>query len=428
MALFAERSWLERSRRRHGDVFAANVGPFKPLVVVADPAEAKRIFAGDATVLHGGEAHEILEPVVGEHSVILLDENEYLHRRRMYLSPFHGDRMRVYGDTFREITQDAIDRWPLGTPFSLHKSMLAVTMRVIMRAVFGIEQAARYEELERRLARLLHAGQIPVMFPALQRDLGGRGPWGRFLRLKDSVDEVVYEEVRRCRADPEVGNRQDVLALLVQARDEDGRPLTDRQLRDDLVTLLVAGHETVASGLAWAFERLLRHPAVLARLKAELAEGQDGYLDAVIKETLRTRPPLTAAVRTVKAPIEVGGFTVPAGATLAASMTLIHGRSDLYSDAGAFRPERFEEGAPPPSAWLPFGGGVRRCVGAAFATHEMKAVIATTLERCDLAAVGDRPEGLGRRAITSVPSRGTRVVLRRRSPRPSITQSAARPA
>jgi cytochrome P450 len=265
---------------------------------------------------------------------------------------------------------------------------------------------------------MLQSGRLPILFSAFRRSIWGRGPWARFLRLRDAVDEMLYEEIARCRSDPGIGRRPDVLALLLQIRDEDGRPLGDRQIRDDLVTLLVAGHETVAAGLAWAFERVLRHPAVLERLKSELASGADDYLGLVVKETLRTRPPLTSAVRELTRPTVVGGYLVPAGATLGVSMTLIHGRADLYPDPDAFRPERFEEGAPGPYVWFPFGGGVRRCVGAAFATQEMTVVIATIVRRCVLTPVGG-PERQGRRAITSVPARGARVVLERRLREPA---------
>lgn len=409
---YGEQTLLERCQRRYGDVFMIRVWPFERLVVVADPAEVKRIFRGDATLLHAGEGNKILEPLVGLESVLLLDESDHMHQRKLMLPSFHGDRMRLYGDLMEEITLEEIDRWPLGEAFELHGPMQAITLRVIMRAVFGIEDTGRLKRLERLLMRMLDLGQATMMVPFLQHDLGTRSPWGRFTAVRAAADEMMFAEIRERRGSPGLEERSDVLSLLMQARDEDGQPMSDRALRDELVTLLVAGYETTATQLAWTFERLLRHPRVLDRLLAEIASGDDGYLDVVIKESQRSRPVLTYAMRKVVEPMQVGGYRVDAGATLGASAWLLHHRPEIYPDPYTFRPERFEERPPETYTWTPFGGGVRRCLGAAFATYEMKVVLRTVLGRCRLEAPDPKPEALRRRMITFVPAKGARAVLR----------------
>jgi len=411
---YGEQTLLERCQRRYGDVFMIRVWPFEKLVVVADPDEVKRIFRGDATLLHAGEGNQILEPLVGLQSVLLLDESDHMHQRKLMLPSFHGDRMRVYGDLMREITDAEIERWPMDEPFALHGPMQAITLRVIMRAVFGIEDAGRLGRLERLLMRMLDLGQSTMMVPFLQHDLGSRSPWGRFKAVRAAADEMMFAEIRERRGLPDLEERSDVLSLLMQARDEDGRPMSDHALRDELVTLLVAGYETTATQLAWTFERLLRHPRVLDRLTSEMAAGEDGYLDAVIKESQRSRPVLTYAMRRLTAPMEVGGYRMEAGATLGASAWLLHHRPEIYPDPYSFRPERFEERPAETYTWTPFGGGVRRCLGAAFATYEMKTVLRTVLGRCRLEAPEQKPEAMRRRMITFVPGKGARAMLRSR--------------
>jgi cytochrome P450 len=407
--LATERRMLERYRRRYGDVFTINMWPFDRLVIVADPQEVKRIFRGDPEQLHAGEGNAILEPLVGSESVLLLDEDQHLRRRKLLLPAFHGDRMRVYGDAMREVADTEIDTRPLRSELAVHDSMQHITLRVIIRAVFGVEDADRAAELENLLVEVLDAGQLSLMVPFLQRDFGGHGPWYRSNRAQERVDELLYAEIARARANG--SERTDILSMLVAGSD-----LTDGQLRDELMTLLVAGHETTATAMSWAVERIVRHPHVHARLRAELAEGEDAYLDCAIKETMRVRPVLTFAMRTVKSPMEVGGYTIPAGHTLGSSILLIHGRADLYPEPYAFRPERFEENPPDTYSWLPFGGGVRRCLGAAFAGFEMKQVLGQIFRRLELRAADPAPERAARRAITFVPAKGARVVVEAREP------------
>lgn len=411
--LSAESRFLAGSRRRYGDIFTMKIWPFERLVAVADPAEVKRIFTGDANQLHAGEGNAILEPLVGLSSVLLLDETAHLHQRKLMLPPFHGERMRVYGQLMRDVCEREMASWPVGEPFRMHRSTQAITLKVILRAVFGMEEGARMDDLERTLAGLVDQGQRLMMFPRLQHDWGRHSPWARFLRARSETDALIFDEIRRRRADPALDKRADVLSLLLQATDEDGRPMSDVELRDQLVTLLVAGHETTATAMAWVFERVLRHPPVLARLEAELATGEEGYLENVIKETLRVRPVLHWAMRRLTAPMQVGPYTVPAGWTLGAATDLIHLRPDIYPDPHAFRPERFERNPTETYSWIPFGGGIRRCLGAAFALYEMKEVLGTIFTRCDLSVPSQKPERMARRLITFVPGRGARVVLRK---------------
>jgi cytochrome P450 len=416
--LATEHRMLERYRRRYGDVFTINMWPFERLVIVSDPAVVKRIFRGDPNELHAGEGNQILEPLLGAESVLLLDGDRHLQRRKLLLPAFHGDRMRVYGELMREIADAEIDEWPLRTDFPVHASMQRITLRVIIRAVFGVDDADRARELEDLLVLVTNNGQRAMMVPFLQRDFGGHGPWYRGNQAGERVDALLYDEIARARSNG--AERTDILSMVVAGSD-----LTDEQLRDDLMTLLVAGHETTATAMSWTVERVLRHPHVHARVRAALGDGDDAYLDLVIKEALRIRPVVTFAMRTLKVPMQIGGYTIPAGNTLGTSILLIHRRADLYPDPYAFRPERFERGGTDTYTWLPFGGGVRRCLGAAFAGFEMKQVLGQVFRRLDLRVTDPRPERAARRAITFVPAKGARVVVDARRPAESPSLVAA---
>jgi cytochrome P450 len=294
--------------------------------------------------------------------------------------------------------------------------MQAITLEVIMRAIFGITDSARLDRLRVLLRALLDWSAVPwrLLLSGLLADRMAANRWERQLEaLLDPVDDALFEEIAHARADPRIDERDDILALLVQARHEDGTPMTRRELRDELMTLLLAGHETTATSLAWALERLLRHPPALARLREELEAGSEDYLEAVIKETLRLRPVLPLVGRRLTAPLELGGYVIPAGEVVAPCIYLVHRRADIYSEPDRFLPERFLDGAPGvgPYTWIPFGGGVRRCLGASFATFEMKVVLRTLAQRVTLRAVGSDSETVRRRAITFSPSRGAEVVL-----------------
>ena len=397
--LATEHRMLARYRRRYGDVFAAKVWPFDPLVIVGDPAEVKRIFRGDPAQLHAGEGNQVLGPVVGPHSVLVLDEKEHLRTRKMLLPPFHGERMRVYGDVMRELAEAEVATWPADAEFPLLPAMQRLTLRIILRTVFGLEEGARMAELEAALIRLMGRGSQIMLVPLLQRDYGPRSPQRRFERAREEVDALLLGEIARRRRSPE---GTDVLSMLLQA-DE---PPSDAELRDHLITLLLAGHETTATTLAWTFERLVRHPEAMERAST----GDTAYLDAVVQESQRLRPVITYVMRTLQAPMTVGGHEVPAGATLGTSITLIHRRPDLYPDPLAFRPERFIDAKPETYTWVPFGGGVRRCLGASFASFEMRQVLDVVLSRRALRAADPRPERYRRRGITFVPGRGAAVV------------------
>jgi cytochrome P450 len=413
--LLAEHDLFERCRRRYGNVFSLRMWPVGFLVVIADPTEIKRVFTGDPDQLRAGEGNSVMEPVAGPESVLLLDGKRHLNRRKLMLPPFHGERMGVYADLIGEIADEEIERWPIGEPFPSHVSMQRITLRVILRAVLGIDDAARSAELERLLPKLLNSPAL--LWPVLQRDMGARSPWRRFVALRERVDAMLFEEIDRKRSDPDLAEREDILSMLLGARDENGDAMGDEELRDQLVTLLLAGHETTAASLAWMFERVLRTPAVHARLRAAVAEDDDRYLDCLIKEGMRLRPVVPLAVRQVTAPFPVGGYTVPAGSLIACSMILTHSRPDLYPEPDALRPERFMEDAPDTYTWIPFGGGTRRCIGASFATLEMKVILRRVFSRCELEAPDAKPERPRRRFVTYPPSRGARVVLRSRRSR-----------
>jgi cytochrome P450 len=416
--------FLERCARRYGDFFTVRF-PVGTVVFVSNPEVIKQIFQGDPDVLHAGEGNAApLEPLMGKNSVLLLDGPEHMRQRKLMLPSFHGERMQRYGDLMREIAEDEIRGWPVGQPFPLRPHSQAITLEIIMRTVFGIEDVDRLAHLRDRLGRMLDIGMhttalASIVLVPIRRTIGRR-IWERFQRLRDDTDAVLYDEIARRRDDPVTAERDDVLSILLQARDEQGRPMTDVELRDELMTLLVAGHETTATAIAWAFELLLRHPSELAKLQAELDAGEsDDYLDAVIKETLRLRPVVPGVVRKLTEPLELNGYELPAGVRVAPNIYLTHRRPDVHPEPDRFRPERFLEQPADTYSWIPFGGGIRRCLGASFATYEMKVVIPTILRTVSLRAVGDEHEPIRRRAITFVPARDATVIVEGFKERPA---------
>jgi cytochrome P450 len=405
--------FFERCRARFGTPFTIRLVGLPPFVMLTDPAAVKEVFTAPPNVLHPGQGARILEPVVGRHSVILLDEDAHLAQRRLMLPAFHGEKVDRLSALMAEVAGSEVDAWPRDEPVALHPRLQALTLEIILRTVFGLDEGERLALLRDRLTRVLAIGASPVsLLPPMQRDLGPRTPWGRFLRLRDEVDAELFALIEERRADDT--ERDDVLALLLGARHEDGSPMTAQELRDELMTLLVAGHETTASELAFAFERLVRTPAVLSRLTAEVAaDDGDTYLTATIQEALRRRPVLpNPAPRLVMQDIEVGGRRYPRGICLVPNAYLIHHDPAIYPDPYAFRPERFLDQPPGTYTWIPFGGGRRRCLGAAFATVEMKVVLRAVLERAQPRAAGDgRLELSRRRSITLSPREGAQVVL-----------------
>jgi cytochrome P450 len=318
-----------------------------------------------------------------------------------------------------EITDRDVDGWPVGTPFPLRIRTQAITLEVIMRAVFGVDDAERLARLRDALSPLLDMGtnqlaMVSIAFPIMRRTLGKR-VWDRFMRLRDEADELIYDEIHRRREDPSTPERDDVLSVLLQARDEDGSPMTDAELRDELITLLVAGHETTATSISWAFDLLLHHPDKLARLREEIASGDDEYLEAVIKETLRIRPVVPGVVRKLTEPLELRGYEIPAGTRVAPNIYLTHMNPAVYPEPKRFLPERFLDNGADTYSWIPFGGGIRRCLGASFAMYEMKVVIPAILRRVEIEAAGPS-EHITRRAITFAPHDDARVLVTEKRP------------
>jgi cytochrome P450 len=367
--------------------------------------------------MHAGEANAtVLEPALGPNSVLTLDDSPHMQQRKLLLPPFHGERIHAYGELIHEVTTREMESWPVGEQFALRPHTQRITLAVIMRAVFGVHDEDRLIRFGRLIESFSRRVNAVIAFPMLRRNLGPLSPWPRFLRARQEMDEFIYEEIALRRAEIEAGRRdhEDVLSLLLAARHDDGAPMSDEELRDELVTVLGAGHETTATGLAWAIERLLRTPRVLARLRESIAAGEDDYLDATIKETLRTRPVIVDVARKLTAPATFEGYELPAGTYVLPAIAALHYREDLFPEPEEFRPERFLDHKVDTYAWIPFGGGVRRCIGAAFAEYEMRIVLRAFLERAELSAPDPRPEKVKVRNITLAPGRGTRVVLDRR--------------
>src|SRR5574341_1199752 len=411
--------FLERCLRRSGDPFTIRLSHVQHLVVLTDPSAIKTVFTGDPDLRLAGEGNRILEPLVGRHSVLLLDGAEHFRHRRLLLPPFHGERLHRYGERMAAMARREVERWPVGVPVALRPRLQAITLEVIMRVVFGIEEAERLDQVRTLLQQVLDlAARRSLLFLLfwLPRPHTGRpwGPWARFQRAVARVDAVLVGEIDRRRREPSTADREDILSLLLQARDEQGEPMTDGELRDELITLLVAGHETTATSLAWAFEGLLCSPGPLARVRGEIPQGGGPYLDAVIKEALRLWPVIPIVVRRLAAPMEFQGHALPAGAHVAPCIYLAHRRPDVYPDPATFRPERFLNGPADPFAWLPFGGGTRRCLGASFALYGMKAVLATILGEARLRPTPRPPEPIRRRGLTFAPARDALVVLEER--------------
>lgn len=425
--MFGGPRFFEACRRRYGDAVTFGTLFDERFVMLYDPALVKELFQGPHEQLHAGEANALLGPVLGDRSVLLLDGAEHLRHRRMMLPPFHGERMHAYADAMRESADIEIDSFPLGKPFALMPSMQSLTLRVIMRAVFGFTPGADEDELRRRIREMIEPlaqpRGIPLMLLLRRTGRAHRATEG-FVAARRAVDKFLYEEIARRRGDPELDQRPDVFSALLLAADENGERLSDRDVRDQLVTLLLAGHETTATGLAWTFDLLLRDPAALARAR----ERDDEYLDAVVKESLRLRPVIAGVGRVVrKEPFRVNGYSIPPGVEINPSIRMIHGRADLYPEPNRFRPERFlGPDAPDTYTWLPFGGGTRRCLGASFALLEMRIVVSRILERTVLRAADPEPEKIQFRGITLAPRNGVRVVLERRRPGGGTGATASR--
>jgi cytochrome P450 len=408
--------FLERCHERYGDVFSVRIAQEGTWVMLANPDHVRQVFTGDPKVFHAGEANAILRPVLGDNSVLLLDEQPHMAQRKLLLPPFHGERMQRYVDVMRAVAEREAEQWPSGEPLRLWPRMQAITLEVIMRAVFGME-GAKLDRLRDALRESLDWATRPAQMTFLAVFGPDRvGEFREFQKRFAHVNALMYEEIRARREAADLEERDDIMSLLLQARHEDGSPMSDVELRDELMTLLVAGHETTATALAWGIERLVRHPDKLERLREEALAGGDEYVDAVAKETLRLRPVIPIVVRRVTEPVEIGGYTIPTGWKVAPCIYLMHRHADVYApDPTAFRPERFLEQPAGTYTWIPFGGGIRRCIGASFAVVEMKTVLAAIARKAELRPVIAARERVVRRAITLTPNRGAEVIVQPRA-------------
>ncbi len=421
-------AFMESCRRRFGDQFSVSFPGFeRPMVLLSNPETIRALYTAHEHGLPPGRTISLL-PVMGPNSVLLLEGREHLARRKLMLPPFHGARMRSYESIMREATEHVMESWPERKPFAIHPHMQAITLEVILKAVFGVTDAARSGQLRERLPMLLEETSSPALqFSLMLSSRLGRGdPMARLREIAASIDELLYAEIADRRSDQALDEREDILSLLISARFEDGSAMSDQDLRDQLVTLLLAGHETTATGLAWAFDLLLRHPAALERLVAEIdAEEGDAYLRAVASESLRLRPVVPLAGRRLASELQGGGVSLPAGTDVTPAIWLTHTRADLYPEPYAFRPERFLDNPPSGYGWIPFGGGVRRCLGASFAELEMRVVLQMVLRHSVLEPVSMRAERVTRRNVTFSPRKGTPVRSRRRMGRAtSVTNGA----
>jgi cytochrome P450 len=406
--------FLEQCRARYGSTFTLRLRHLGTWVLLSDPEDVKRVFSADTDDLGVGVPNLALRPVLGAHSVMLSEEPEHMARRKLMLPRFHGERMREDAEAMTELARREVRAWPEGEPFELWPRMQELTQEVVMRAVFGDDEG-RLDRLRMLLTNLTEAvndegrlRKLALFGPRwLERSRGWR-------QAMAPVEEAVLAEARRRRAEGEDG-RKDAVSILVEARNEDGSPLSEKELRDELLTLLTDG--PTSSSLAWVFERLLRHPEKLARLQEEVLAGEgEVYLDAVIKETLRLRPPVSVVVRRLLRPATLGGYDLPGGTLVAPCVYLVHNSAEIYNDPESFVPERFLERRAAVPTWIPFGGGARRCLAASYAEQEMKRVVRTVLEEVELTPVESRSERVSRAAIAFSPAQHGLVIARPRTP------------
>lgn len=422
---------MELWSKHYGHAYRLRLMPLN-FNLFSDPESIRTIFSAKQDEMHAGKVNRLLRAVVGESSVLLLDGSEHMRHRKLLLPSFHGERMRFYGETMAEITRRALAAFPADKPFALQAQMQEITLQVILRTVFGADEGAELDGLRKRIRRLLTLGDnrlafVVLIYLAARPEAEAKLPWRRLLQERNRTDGMLYDIIAmRRREAAQESKRKDVLAMLMQARDERGEPMSDRELRDELMTALVAGHETTATALAWAFERILSHPPVLARLQEELrGAGGTGvrpeqlatlpYLDATIKEVLRQRPIVGVVGRVLQEPAAIGGYHLGTGEAVGACIYLAHRNPDIYPEPEKFKPERFLDKPVDPIHWLPFGGGIRRCIGAQFALYEMKIVLGTLLAHCNFKLEQATPIRAVRRAVTFAPEHGTIVRLDRRA-------------
>lgn len=408
--------FYRRYRAKYGSWFVMRIVPFGEIHVTDDPEAVRALLRGDPEELRAGEANntgDALMPLLGPSSVLLLDGAEHLRHRKLLLPPFHGDRMRAYEEVMREAARQSLAQWPVGEPFKLRPRMQGITLDIILRAVFGVHGDARLGEFRDAISALLDFGGEQILLTPPFRTSIGRPLWRRFVRRRKHLDALIFDEIAQRHAAGDAADRDDVMSMLIASTTDEGAALTNRELRDELVTLLVAGHETTATALAWTFELLFRHPDARERLRAELAEGSgDAYLRAVVDESLRVRPVVVDFARKTTTAREIAGRHVPAGAIVGPASYLVNGNPGVYDDPRAFRPERWLDGArPSQTAFITFGGGVRRCLGAAFAQFEMRIVLSEILSHSAPRPASKRSEHAVLRNVTMAPAGGVKAIL-----------------
>ncbi|MEM9863492.1 MAG: cytochrome P450 [Myxococcota bacterium] len=378
--LYEPLTFMRALTKRYGDIFTLRLPGLFTLVQVHKPEHVRQMFRTPSDVAHAGEANGILEPFLGPNSLLVLDEGRHLRQRKLMLPPFRGDRMKAYGDAMVRITDRHLDDVNPGRVFTLQTMTQSITLDVIMETVFGVsaEQEERLRSMLQRTLRVIDEPAYVATF--MQKDLGPLSPWGRFLRLRDDLRKEIFRLIATRRKD-ELDERTDILSMLLLARDEGGEPMSDMEVHDELVTLLIAGHETTATALSWTFHRLCMHEDVLQRVLRDVDSDAHGYLDAVIRESLRIHPVVPGVGRALQSPIELAGYEIPAGIIIGCSILLAHEHPGAWPEPRRFNPERFVDQRPPANAYFPFGGGIRRCIGEAFALYEMRCVMSTVLRR-----------------------------------------------
>jgi cytochrome P450 len=398
-------AFLRRCQERYGDVVSMRSSVFGKFVYLADPVDIEAFFSHDGTEAHAGIVNAELELVTGKNSILLLDREQHLAERRLLSPAFHGDAIRNLEGTARLATERELRAWEDGGVLAARPAMQRITFEVIVRAVLGVNDLTLRRRLLDAFEPVFNVSPMALL-PALRIDLGPHSPYGHFRRAMEHLDRVLFDLISERRA---AAPQKDILGMLLAATDTDGQPLDDRHIRDEMVTLLLAGHETTATALAWALERLAHHPGVLGEVREGLAAGQDELIDAVGAETLRVRPVVTDVARRLSAPLELGGYRLPAGTTVLPSIYLVHSDSRRHAQPAEFDPHRFAGRRPPKETWLPFGGGRRRCLGASLAQMELRVILSTILSEYVPEPISDRAERPRFRGITLAPARGAQL-------------------
>ncbi|BBD60412.1 cytochrome P450 family protein [Nostoc sp. HK-01] len=419
---------LDWHQKKYGDIFISRFAGFPTQVIISNPQAIQELFTADAKLFESGSGNKVIQPLVGTNSLILLDGDHHLQQRKLLMPPFHGERMKAYGNLICEITHQVTSQWQVGQSFIARPNMQEISLKVILSAVFGLKEGERYQKIQQILVEMLDTFNAPLsvvflFFQSLQRDLGAWSPWGKFIRRRQQLDELIYQEIRERRHQPE-SSAEDIMSLLLSARDENGQPMSDEELRDELMTMLFAGHETTAIALAWALYWIHYVPEVREKLLQELNSvdissadpttiAQLPYLNAVCSETLRIYPIVFFSLpRILQAPMQLMGYDLPKGMTISACIYLTHHRPDIYPEPQRFRPERFLERQFSPYEFVPFGGGNRRCLGMAFALFEMKLVLTTILSHYSLELLEKAPIKPVRRGIVFTPAGGVHLMVK----------------